>query len=60
MDMFEYRKALKASIERKDYTKIDCPSRNHSWYFNQRRIPDGEIYECECPQCGMSLKRKKV
>lgn len=43
-----------------DYTKIDCPSCNHSWYFNQRRIPDGEKYECVCPKCKMLLKRKKV
>ena len=43
-----------------DYTKIDCPSCNHSWYFNQRRIPDSEMYECICPKCGMLLKRKKV
>ena len=43
-----------------DYTKVDCPSCNHSWYFNQRRIPDSEMYECICPKCGMLLKRKKV
>ena len=43
-----------------DYTKIDCPSCNHSWYFNQRRIPDSEMYECICPKCGMLLKRKNV
>lgn len=43
-----------------DYTKIDCPSCNYSWYFNQRRIPNGEMYECTCPKCEMLLKRKKV
>ena len=43
-----------------DYTKIDCPSCKHSWYFNQKNIPDGEMYECVCPKCGILLKRKKV
>lgn len=43
-----------------DYIKLNCPSCNHSWYFNQRRIPYGEKYECICPKCGMLLKRKKV
>lgn len=43
-----------------DYIKIICPSCNYSWYFNQRKIPIGKIYECTCPKCEMSLRRKKV
>ena len=32
----------------------------HKFFFNDMNIPDGELYECTCPNCGMLLKRKKV
>lgn len=43
-----------------DYIQQNCPSCNHSWYFNQRKIPNGKVYEHICPKCGALLKRKKV
>lgn len=39
---------------------VFCPSCKKIFWFDDTGIPIDKMYECECPNCKMLLKRKKV
>lgn len=46
--------------ETPDFIKIDCPNCNHTFYYDESRIPTEARYEVTCPKCAMLMKRKKL
>ena len=37
-----------------------CPICQHSFYFDDAKIPTGAMYSITCPKCGFYMRRKKI